>query len=76
MKKIIAICVFVFVIVIGVAGPGAAEKQIVLKFGHIFTPTSAVHKTVALAGELIALDGRLGLGINQMIFNSGFDHYR
>jgi len=53
MKKIIAICVFVFVIVIGVAGPGAAEKQIVLKFGHIFTPTSAVHKTVALAGELI-----------------------
>ncbi len=24
----------------------------------------------------IALDGRLGLGLNQMIFNSSFDHYR
>jgi tripartite ATP-independent transporter DctP family solute receptor len=53
MKKSIAICAFVFAIVIAFPGPGAAEKPIVLKFGHIFTPTSAVNKTVALAGELI-----------------------
>jgi tripartite ATP-independent transporter DctP family solute receptor len=42
-----------------------AEKPIVLKFGHIFTPTSAIHKTVALAGELLnhRSNGRLKLDI-------------
>lgn len=65
MKKSIAIFTFIFFTVIGVACVGAAEKPIVLKFGHIFTPTSAVHKTVELAGELIdhRSKGRLKLDI-------------
>lgn len=65
MKKSIAICALVFAIVIGFTAPGMAEKPIVLKFGHIFTPTSAVHKTVALAGQLIEYrsKGKLKLDI-------------
>jgi len=65
MKKTIATCTLVFVAVLGLTASGMAEKPVVLKFGHIFTPTSAIHHTVALAAELMdhRSNGRLKMNI-------------
>ena len=52
IKKVVLIALVLFTAVWGISPSCLAADQVVLKFGHIFTPTSAMHLSAQLAADL------------------------
>lgn len=65
IKKVLLTTMVVLTAIWGFGSVSMAKDQVVLKFGHIFTPTSAMHLSTQLAADLIEVrsKGKLKLQI-------------
>ena len=67
-KKNLVVCATILMIILGLSSVSMA-KDIVLKMGHIFTPTSAIHNCTQMVADLVNIRSNGSLKIN--IFPGG-----